>query len=104
VVIFSEAALYRQVKSFVGYYQRSKAHLSVEKDSPESRAAAVTPTRKNHGYSASLVHDQFLSKHLITPLFFQTRLLTSPAFALFKACEIPIATSTSSSRCDPLIR
>jgi transposase InsO family protein len=38
VVIFSEAALYRQVKSFVEYYHRSRTHLSLSKDSPESRA------------------------------------------------------------------
>jgi len=38
VVIFSEAALYRQVKSFVEYYHRSRTHLSLSKDSSESRA------------------------------------------------------------------
>lgn len=38
VVIFSEAALYRQVQSFVEYYHRSRTHLSLSKDSPEPRA------------------------------------------------------------------
>jgi putative transposase len=37
VIIFSEAALYRQVKSFAEYYHRSRTHLSLSKDSPESR-------------------------------------------------------------------
>jgi len=38
VTIFSEAALYRQVKSFVAYYPGSRTHLSLAKDSPEPRA------------------------------------------------------------------
>jgi putative transposase len=38
VIIFNEAALYRQVKSFAEYYHRSRTHLSLSKDSPESRA------------------------------------------------------------------
>ncbi len=38
VIIFNEAALYRQVKSFTEYYHRSRTHLSLSKDSPESRA------------------------------------------------------------------
>ena len=37
VIIFNEAALYRQVKSFTEYYHRSRTHLSLSKDSPESR-------------------------------------------------------------------
>jgi putative transposase len=38
VIIFSEAALYRQVKSFAAYYHGSRTHLSLAKDSPEPRA------------------------------------------------------------------
>jgi len=38
VIIFNEATLCRQVKSFAEYYHRSRTHLSLSKDSPESRA------------------------------------------------------------------
>ena len=38
VIIFNEASLYRHVKSFVTYYHESRTHLSLGKDSPESRA------------------------------------------------------------------
>jgi putative transposase len=41
VVIFSEAALYRQVKSFVENYHRSRTHLSLSKDWPESRIVGI---------------------------------------------------------------
>src|SRR5437016_99267 len=34
----NEASLYRHVKSFVTYYHESRTHLSLVKDSPESRA------------------------------------------------------------------
>ena len=37
VIIFNEATLCRQVKSFAEYYHRSRTHLSLSKDSPESR-------------------------------------------------------------------
>jgi transposase InsO family protein len=37
VIILSETALYRQVKSFVAYYHESRTHLSLDKNSPESR-------------------------------------------------------------------
>jgi putative transposase len=37
VIIFSEGALYRQVKAFAEYYHRSRTHLSLSKDPPESR-------------------------------------------------------------------
>jgi len=37
VIIFSETALYRQVKSFTEYYHRPRTHLSLSKVSPESR-------------------------------------------------------------------
>ena len=38
VIVLNEASLYRQVKSFVTYYHESRTHLSLGKDSPESRA------------------------------------------------------------------
>jgi transposase InsO family protein len=38
VIVFDEASLYRYVKSFVTYYHESRTHLSLGKDSPESRA------------------------------------------------------------------
>jgi transposase InsO family protein len=37
VIIFSETALYRQVKLFMKYYHQYRTHLSLDKDSPESR-------------------------------------------------------------------
>jgi putative transposase len=40
VIIFNEAALYRQVKSFKEYYHRSRTHLSLSKDWPESRVCS----------------------------------------------------------------
>ena len=38
VIIFSEAALYRHVKTFTAYYHGCRTHLSLAKDSPEPRA------------------------------------------------------------------
>jgi putative transposase len=38
VIIFNEAALYQQIKLFTAYYHESRTHLSLAKDSPESRA------------------------------------------------------------------
>jgi transposase InsO family protein len=38
VIVFNEASLYRHLKSFVTYYQESRTHLSLGKDSPEPRA------------------------------------------------------------------
>jgi transposase InsO family protein len=37
VIVFSEASLYHHLKSFVVYYHDSRTHLSLAKDSPESR-------------------------------------------------------------------
>ncbi|MCX6624784.1 MAG: hypothetical protein NTY38_27725 [Acidobacteria bacterium] len=39
VIVFNEASLYRQVKSFVAYYHESRTHLSLTKDAPESGPA-----------------------------------------------------------------
>jgi Integrase core domain len=52
VITFSETALSRQVKSFAEYYHWSRTHLSLSKDSPESRDQRVTGTDARH--SASL--------------------------------------------------
>jgi hypothetical protein len=37
VIVFSEGALYRHVKSFLAYYHESRTHLSLAKDSPEEQ-------------------------------------------------------------------
>jgi hypothetical protein len=37
VIVFHEASLYRQVKSFLAYYHESRTHLSLAKDTPEPR-------------------------------------------------------------------
>src|SRR6202790_672700 len=37
VIVFSEAALYQHMKSFLAYYHQSRTHLSLAKDSPELR-------------------------------------------------------------------
>jgi hypothetical protein len=38
LIIFSEAALYRQPKTSATYYHESRTYLSLCKESPESRA------------------------------------------------------------------
>jgi transposase InsO family protein len=38
VIIFGEVPLYQQIKLFAAYYLESRTHLSLTKDSPESRA------------------------------------------------------------------
>jgi len=37
VIVFSEAGLTRHLRNFVEYYHRSRTHLSLQKDTPESR-------------------------------------------------------------------
>jgi transposase InsO family protein len=37
VIVFSEADLSRHLRRFVDYYHRSRTHLGLEKDTPESR-------------------------------------------------------------------
>ena len=37
LILFSEADLSRPLRRFVDYYHRSRTHLSLEKDTPESR-------------------------------------------------------------------
>ncbi|HMB83797.1 MAG TPA: integrase core domain-containing protein [Terriglobales bacterium] len=38
VIVLNEAGLYRYLKSFVAYYHETRTHLSLEKDTPTSRA------------------------------------------------------------------
>jgi transposase InsO family protein len=37
VIAFNEASLYRHLKMFLEYYHQSRTHLSLEKDTPDSR-------------------------------------------------------------------
>ena len=37
MIVFSEASLHRHLKAFLAYYHDSRTHLSLAKDSPESR-------------------------------------------------------------------
>jgi putative transposase len=38
MIVFNEASLYRHVKAFVSYYHDTRTHLSLAKDTPETRA------------------------------------------------------------------
>jgi transposase InsO family protein len=38
VIVLNEASLCRHLKSFLEYYHQSRTHLSLEKDTPESRS------------------------------------------------------------------
>ena len=37
VIVFSEASLSHHLRKFTDYYHRSRTHLSLQKDTPESR-------------------------------------------------------------------
>jgi len=37
VIVFDEGSLRRTLRSYISYYHRSRLHLSLEKDSPDSR-------------------------------------------------------------------
>jgi transposase InsO family protein len=37
MIVFNEASLCRHLKSFIGYYHRSRTHLGLQKDTPEPR-------------------------------------------------------------------
>ena len=37
VIVFREASLYRHLRNFTDYYHRSRTHLGLQKDTPESR-------------------------------------------------------------------
>ena len=37
LIVYNEASLYRQMKSFVEYYYETRTHLSLQKDTPVSR-------------------------------------------------------------------
>jgi putative transposase len=38
MIVFNEASLYRHVKAYVSYYHHTRTHLSLAKDTPETRA------------------------------------------------------------------
>jgi transposase InsO family protein len=38
VIVFTEASLYRHPRNFADYYHRSRTHLGLQKDTPDSRA------------------------------------------------------------------
>jgi transposase InsO family protein len=38
VIVFNEGALHRHLKLFLEYYHGTRTHLSLEKDTPESRS------------------------------------------------------------------
>jgi transposase InsO family protein len=38
VIVFNEASLYQHVKRFLAYYHESRTHLSLDKDTPQTRA------------------------------------------------------------------
>jgi hypothetical protein len=37
MIVFNEASLYQHVKLFVSYYHQARTHLSLAKDTPETR-------------------------------------------------------------------
>ena len=39
VIVFNEASLYQHVKRFLACYHESRTHLSLDKDTPQTRAA-----------------------------------------------------------------
>jgi putative transposase len=38
VIVFNERGLHRYIRDFVDYYHRSRTHLGLAKDTPESRS------------------------------------------------------------------
>jgi hypothetical protein len=38
VIVFGEASLYQHVKMFIHYFHESRTHLSLAKDTPDTRA------------------------------------------------------------------
>jgi hypothetical protein len=44
VIVFNEASLCRHLKMFLEYYHQSRTHLSLEKDTPESRSVQPPET------------------------------------------------------------
>ena len=41
VIVFNETSLWRHLHSFIAYYHRSRTHLGLQKDTPESRPAQL---------------------------------------------------------------
>ena len=44
LIVFSQASLYRHLRNFAGYYHRSRTHLGLQKDTPESRPVQAPET------------------------------------------------------------
>ena len=42
VIVFNERSLYRHLRDFVQYYHRTRTHLGLQKDTPESRPVQST--------------------------------------------------------------
>jgi hypothetical protein len=55
VVIFNERHLRRVLSSYVDYHHRSRTHLSLDKDCPESRPISASQRRKNRRRSKNSV-------------------------------------------------
>jgi len=52
LIVLNEASLYRHVKAFVSYYHHTRTHLSLAKDTPETRA--VQPPELGLGRSVAI--------------------------------------------------
>jgi Integrase core domain len=63
MVIFKERHLRRVLSSNVYYYQRSRTHLSLDKDCPDSRPISASQRRKNRRHPES----RWLAPSLRTP-------------------------------------
>ena len=60
VIVFNETSLLRILRSYVEYYHRSRTHLALGKDSPESRS--IQPPEMGSVVSVSQVgglHDRY---------------------------------------------
>ena len=44
MIVFNERCLYRHLQRFITYYHRSRTHLSLKKDTPDSRLVSATST------------------------------------------------------------
>jgi hypothetical protein len=46
LIVFNERTLHRQLQAFVEYYHRSRVHLVLNKDAPESRPIQPPESRR----------------------------------------------------------
>jgi len=44
VIVFNERSLYRHLRDFIAYYHRTRTHLGLQKDTPESRPVKSAET------------------------------------------------------------